>query len=35
MVEKNLSSNKLTIIIVEKILEEKEPKIFTNPGIPE
>ena len=26
--EKNLSSNKLTFVIVEKILEEKEPEVY-------
>ena len=31
----NLSLNQLTILIVEKIPEEKEPGIFTNPEIPE
>ena len=29
--EKNLSSDQLTIVIVEKIPEEKEPEVFTNP----
>ena len=33
--EKNISSNQLTILIVDKIPEEKEPKVFTNPEIPE
>ena len=33
--ENNLFSNQLAIMIVEKILEDKEPKVFTNPGIPE
>ena len=33
--EKNLSSNQLTIVIVEKILEEKEPEVFMNIEIPE
>ena len=31
----NLSSNKLTIMIVEKILEDKEPEFFMNSDIPE
>ena len=33
--ENNLSSNQLTIVILENIPEEKEPKVFTNPEIPE
>ena len=33
--EKNLSSNQLTIVIVEKITDETDAKIFTNPEIPE
>ena len=33
--ENNLSSNQLTIVIVEKILEEKEPEVFMNTEIPE
>ena len=31
----NLSSNELTIVIVEKIPEEEEPEVFENPEIPE
>ena len=31
----NMSSNQLTIVIVEKIPEEKEPKVFTNSDISE
>ena len=31
----NLSSNKLTIMILEKIPEEKEPELFAIPDIPE
>ena len=31
----NLSSNQLTIVIVEKILEEKEPEVSAIPEIPE
>ena len=33
--EKNLSSNQLTIVIVEKIPEEKEPEVFVIFEIPE
>ena len=33
--ENNLSSNQLTAVIVEKILVEKEPEVFTIPEIPE
>ena len=33
--EIHLSLNQLTIVVVEKIPEEKEPKVFTNPEIPE
>ena len=33
--ENNLSSNQLTIVIVEKITEETEAEVFTNPEIPE
>ena len=29
----NLSLNQLAIVIVEKILEEKEPEVFAIPGI--
>ena len=35
MGEKNLSSNQLAIVILEKILEEKEPEVFAIPQIPE
>ena len=31
----NLSSNKLTVVIVEKILVEEEPDVSTIPEIPE
>ena len=31
----NLSSNQLTMVIVEKIPEEKEPEVFLIPEIPE
>ena len=31
----NISSNQLTIVIVEKIPEEKEPEVFEIPDIPE
>ena len=31
----NLSLNQPTVMIVDKIPEEKEPKVFTNPEIPE
>ena len=33
--KKNLYLNQLTIVIAEKIPEEKEPQVFTNPEIPE
>ena len=33
--ENNMFSNQLTIVIVEKIPEEKEPEVFKNPEIPE
>ena len=33
--EKNMSSNQLTIVIVEKILEEKEPEVYEIDEIPE
>ena len=33
--ENNMFSNQLTILIVEKILEEKEPEVFAIPEIPE
>ena len=33
--EKNLSSNQLTIVIVDKILVEEEPLVSTIPEIPE
>ena len=33
--ENNMSLNQLTIVIVEKIPEEKEPEVFMNPEIPE
>ena len=33
--ENNMFSNQLTIVIVEKILEEKEPEVFAIPEIPE
>ena len=33
--ENNMSSNQLTIVIVEKIPEEKEPEVFATPDIPE
>ena len=33
--ENNLSSDQLTIVIVEKIPEEKEPEVFVIPEIPE
>ena len=33
--ENNLSSNQLTVVIVEKILEEKEPEVFEIAEIPE
>ena len=33
--EKNLSSNQLTAVIVEKILVEEEPEVSTIPEIPE
>ena len=33
--EKNLSSNQLTVVIVDKILGEEEPLVSTIPEIPE
>ena len=33
--EKNISSNQLTIVIVENIPEEKEPEVSAIPEIPE
>ena len=33
--EENISSNQLTIVIIDKIPEEKGPEVFTNPAIPE
>ena len=33
--KKNISSNKLTVVIVEKILEEKEPEFSEIAEIPE
>ena len=33
--QNNISSNQFTIVIVEKILEEKEPEVFINLDIPE
>ena len=33
--EKNLSSNQLTVVIVEKIPMEEEPEVSTIPEIPE
>ena len=33
--EKNISSNKLTVVIVDKILVEEEPLVFMILGIPE
>ena len=33
--EKNLSSNKLTVVIVENILVEEEPEVSMIPEIPE
>ena len=33
--KKNLLSNQLTIMIVEKIPEENKPKVFINTDIPE
>ena len=33
--KKNLSSNQLTIVIVESILVEEEPEVSTIPDIPE
>ena len=33
--KKNMCSNQLTILIVEKVLEEKEPDVFEIPEIPE
>ena len=35
MDENDMSSNQLTIVIVEKIMEEKEPEDIINPEIPE
>ena len=32
--KKNLSSNQLTIVIVDNIPEEKEPEVFAIPEIP-
>ena len=33
--EKNLSSNQLTVVIVENIPVEEEPEVYTIPEIPE
>ena len=33
--KKNMSSNKLTVVIVERILVEEEPEVSTIPEIPE
>ena len=33
--DKSISSNQLTIVIVHKIPEEKEPEVFNNSEIPE
>ena len=33
--ENNLSSNQLTIVIIEKVPEKKEPEVFMIPDIPE
>ena len=33
--EKNISSNQLTIVVVDKIPEENKPEVFTNPEISE
>ena len=33
--ERNLSSNQLAVVIVEKIQEEKEPEVSKNAEIPE
>ena len=33
--KKNMCSNQITILIVEKVSEEKEPEVFEIPEIPE